>query len=102
MRCLAPVDEERDNPASQDGARIRVAPRQKHSVRSSSAAGSHFSQLDAFTPGIAGQFLEVLSLGCPCYEPGLLQFVDTKRTRLRRLGLFRVGTDDFQVDAWSE
>ena len=102
MRRRPPIDEERNNPAGYDRARIRVAPEENNAVRSLSTPRDHLPQLHPATSGFAGQMLKFLSLGCPRHEPRFLEIIDAERTRLRWGRLFRIGANDLQVGSWTE
>ncbi len=102
MRCLSPVDEERHDSVGNDAVGIRELPRQHGAVRALSASGKNAAELDPFLSRVGHQGGQIAPLGRPCHEARCRQVIDAKPTRLIRLGLLGVGSEDLEVRRGTE
>ena len=97
MRRLSPVDEERYNSVGYDPVGIGELPRQHGAVRALSASAKYAAELDPFLSCVGHQGGQIAPLGRPCHEARRRQVIDAKPTRLIRLGLLGVGSEDLEV-----
>ena len=102
MRCLSPVDEERRDSVGNDPVGIGELPRQHGAARAPSASAKYAAELDPFLSRVGDHGGQIAPLGRPCHEARRRQVIDAKPTRLIRLGLLGVGSEDLEVRRWAE
>src|SRR5262245_6474087 len=98
MNRLSPIYEEWDYSICHHRLRICISPGEQNSIRSLPASGDHFSEFYSVTRSFLPQLFELIAFGYPGNESGFFEVVDPEWRRCLRGRLFRIWSDNLQID----